>query len=195
MLPTVLLVDDDRNVIEGLRRALRREPWEILEAGDALAALRVMATRPVEVVVTDQAMPDMSGALFLERVRKEYPETVRIMLTGYGSLDLARRAINDGGVFRFYTKPCNAAELAAAIRAGLEHRTCLVEGQRALRASRGQGPVGEARGAPGAGGEPVFVGDVAPARSTESAEIRAEVDAIRRSRTAQPESARPAGRS
>ena len=140
----ILLVDDDANLRDSLCRGLRHEPYEILTADGALAALKLLAARPVDVVVSDQAMPDMSGALLLERVCKEYPDTIRIMLTGHASLELARRAINDGQVYRFFTKPCSTVELAIAIRQGLQHRALLVEGRRLLHTVRRQSAALEA---------------------------------------------------
>jgi DNA-binding NtrC family response regulator len=138
MRPTVLLVDDDPSLRDGLRRALFREPWEILVAGSGPEALRLLDRRPVDVVVSDQAMPEMSGLQFLSTVCQEHPDTIRIMLTGHGSLDLARRAINDGQVYRFFTKPCDPEDLKAAIRQGLEQRALLLESRRLLHTVRRQ---------------------------------------------------------
>ena len=86
MRRTVLLVDDEKNVRSALRRALRHESCEILEAESAAEALRLLESRPVAVVVSDESMPGMSGTELLARVRAEYPETFRIILTGHASL-------------------------------------------------------------------------------------------------------------
>jgi two-component system, probable response regulator PhcQ len=136
--PTVLLVDDDPNVCDGLRRAFHREPWEVVAAGGAPDALEILAARPVDVVIADQAMPDMSGLSLLTRVCTEHPETIRMMLTGHGSLDLARRAITDGHVSRFFTKPCDPEDLKVAIRQSLEQRALLMESRRLLPTVRRQ---------------------------------------------------------
>lgn len=144
--PTVLLVDDDPNLRDGLRRAFHREPWEIVVAGCGLDALKLLASRPVDVVISDQAMPDMSGLLFLTRVCKEYPDKIRIMLTGHGSLDLARRAINDGQVYRFFVKPCESEDLKVAIRQGLEQHALVMESRRLLHTVRRQSLAMEALG-------------------------------------------------
>ncbi len=151
MSHTVLLVDDEPHLLASLRRGLRTEPYEILCVANGIEGLDVLKTRPIDVIVSDQAMPDMSGALFLERVCKEYPDTIRIMLTGHASLDLARRAINEGQVYRFFTKPCSTVELAMAIRQGLQHRALLLESRRLLHTVRRQSVAlaeleGEARG-------------------------------------------------
>jgi DNA-binding NtrC family response regulator len=125
---TVLLVDDDANLLTALRRALHAEPYEVLLAGTADAALWLLASRSVDVLVTDQHMPGMSGAEFLARVRAEHPQVVSLMLTGHGDLATAMQAINAGEVYRFFTKPCDVAALAAAIRQGLQLRASLRQG-------------------------------------------------------------------
>ena len=119
---TVLLVDDDAHLLAALRRALHNEPYELLDAASPGAALWVLATRHVDVLVTDEQMPGMSGTEFLTRVRAEFPHVISIMLTGHADLRTAMRAINSGEVYRFFTKPCDAASLAVAIRHALERR-------------------------------------------------------------------------
>jgi two-component system, probable response regulator PhcQ len=114
--PTVLLVDDDLEILEMFGRILRREPYHVELAAGARAAFRILAVRPVSVVVSDEQMPGMPGTEFLARLQAEHPETVRIMLTGKASLEIAQRAINDGQVFRFLTKPIEARDLTRTIR-------------------------------------------------------------------------------
>ena len=123
--PTVLLVDDEANVLDGLRRALYREPWHLVLAASAAEALQVLATRPIDVVVSDQAMPGMTGLELLARVSQEHPATIRIMLTGHATLDLARRALAERQVTRFFTKPCNSEDLTLAIQQALEQRAAM----------------------------------------------------------------------
>jgi DNA-binding NtrC family response regulator len=113
---TVLLVDDDLDILEMFGRLLKREPYHVELAAGAQAALRILDVRPVSVIVADQRMPGMPGTELLARLQGEYPETVRVMLTGQASLEVAQRAINDGQVFRFLTKPIEAATLIRTIR-------------------------------------------------------------------------------
>lgn len=122
MRPTVLLVDDDANLLDGLCRALRREPYDIVTASSAEEALEILSDRPVDVVVSDEVMPGMSGTVFLHEVRTRYPDTVRFMLTGKASLDSAVSAINNGGVTRYFIKPCDLTDLAISIRLGLQQQ-------------------------------------------------------------------------
>ena len=138
MIPQVLLVDDDPLVLEGLRRALRKEPYAIHCATSAEQALAMLATQHIDLIVSDERMPGMKGNQLLQVVREKYPSTMRIMLSGHPSLDVALRAINSGEVFRLFTKPCNEIELALGIRGALSHRTLLEQSQRLLRAARKQ---------------------------------------------------------
>jgi DNA-binding NtrC family response regulator len=141
MRHTVLLVDDDVSVLSGLRRALHREPYEVLVAESADAALARLAAFPVDVVISDESMPGMLGTELLAQSRIRYPETVRILLTGHSSLDVAIRAINEGEVYRFFTKPCNPVELAVTIRQALQQRELLRGSRRLLHAVRRQSAV------------------------------------------------------
>lgn len=112
----ILLVDDEERVTSGLRRNLRRT-FEIETCNDPEAALDLVAGQeePFSVVVSDYQMPGINGIDFLARVRNLAPETVRIMLTGQADLDASMRAVNEGEVFRFLTKPCPSDTLAAAL--------------------------------------------------------------------------------
>jgi DNA-binding NtrC family response regulator len=131
-------VDDDPNVLNALRRALRGEPYRVLTADGASAAFVLLEKEPIDLVVSDHEMPGTPGTAFVGRVRTAYPDVVRFMLTGRGSLDVAIRATNEGGVSRFFTKPCNPVELAIAIREGLKQQQLLRESRRLLRTVRQQ---------------------------------------------------------
>ena len=149
MKHTVLLVDDDRELLDGLRRTLHREPYDLLLAASAGEALTLLAGRLVDVVVSDEGMPGMSGTEFLARLQTEYPDTIRIMLTGQASLALAVRAINQGHVYRFFTKPCNAIEIGIALRQALQQRELVRKSRRLLDTVRRQSAVLAEREAPG----------------------------------------------
>lgn len=128
---TVLCVDDEPNVLEGLSLHLRRR-YEVATATSAEHALAWMAEgNPVGIVISDMRMPDMDGATFLAKARQYAPDAVRILLTGYAELDAAIRAINDGRIFRFLTKPCPPQELMSVVAAA-EEQYRLVTGERIL---------------------------------------------------------------
>lgn len=115
-LATVLFVDDEHALLEAVRITLRREPYQLITASSALEALALLARQPVTVVVSDEQMPGMSGSQFLAEVRRLHPDTIRIILTGQASMAAAIRAINDGEIYRFLSKPCSPTELANTIR-------------------------------------------------------------------------------
>jgi two-component system probable response regulator PhcQ len=137
---TVLLVDDDAQLLASLRRALRAEPYTLVVAESPAEALRLLASLPVDVVLTDQRMPGMSGAEFLARVRAQYPHVISIMLTGHADLATAIRAINAGEVYRLFTKPCDVGTLAVAIRQALQHRELVHQTRRLLDTLRRDAP-------------------------------------------------------
>ncbi len=116
----VLLVDDDPNLLRGICRALRGQPFRILTARSADEAFAVVKSHPIGVVVTDERMPGKSGTELLAWIAQQCPEIVRIVLTGHTTPETTMRAINEGRVFRFFSKPCNPVELAMAISDGLE---------------------------------------------------------------------------
>lgn len=112
----VLFVDDDREILELFRHMLRRESYAVEVARTSTSAFDVLASRRVSVVVADEGMPGMSGTELLARIQLEYPEVIRVMVTGQASVEVAMRAINEGNVFRFLTKPVCTAELIATLR-------------------------------------------------------------------------------
>jgi response regulator RpfG family c-di-GMP phosphodiesterase len=134
---TVLLVDDDTNLLHGLTRALRRQPYQLYTAQSGDEATWVLKAHDIDVIVTDEKMPGMSGCDLLAWVAKNYPEIVRILLTGYATTESAIRAVNKGGVYQIFTKPCRDVHLAIAIRKALEQRD-LLKGNLRLRELRRQ---------------------------------------------------------
>ena len=113
---TLLIVDDEPSILNALTRLLRREGYEILTANSPLKALELLASHNVQVVVSDHRMPELSGIEFLSRVRKLYPDTVRIILTGFTDFDSVADSINRGAVYKFLTKPWDDDHLREAIR-------------------------------------------------------------------------------
>ena len=137
----VLFVDDEPHVTDSLRRALRKEPYDVLSAHSADEALRVLARESVDVVVSDEKMPGMPGSEFLARVCKLYPETIRIILTGQASIEAAIRAINEGEIYRFLTKPCNEVDLAFTIRQALQLKDLMVISRRLWEKTKRQSSI------------------------------------------------------
>jgi two-component system, probable response regulator PhcQ len=133
MRDVILIVDDEPNVLAALKRALIDEPCEIYSAASGAEGLEILKKGGIKVVVSDEKMPAMSGTEFLTCVKEYYPEVVRIMLTGYASLDAAMKAVNQGEIYRFFSKPWNETELRLSIRAGLEKYNLEAENKRLLR--------------------------------------------------------------
>ncbi len=123
MEDVVLLVDDDINILRSLARLLRNQPYRLYTASSGEEALLILKSRDVDVVVTDEQMPGMRGGDLLAWIAANRPEIVSIVLTGRPTVDDAIRAINEGAVYQYFTKPCNPARLATAILKALEHRS------------------------------------------------------------------------
>ena len=132
--PSLLLVDDEPAVLTALRRTLRRDGYELTVAGSGEEALAVLADREVDLIIADLDMPGMSGVELLWRARAASPTTVRMILTGRGSLDSAQRAINEGEVYRYLTKPWHDLELREAVRGALARRLASAPTEEAARA-------------------------------------------------------------
>ncbi len=116
----VLLVDDEDRVLQGYRRTLRKQ-FDIATAHGGTEALAEMeANGPYAVVVSDFRMPGMDGVELLTEVRRQSPDTIRMMLTGQADMNAIIAAINEGDVFRFMTKPCPSETLAASLETGIE---------------------------------------------------------------------------
>ena len=123
----ILFVDDEERILRSLAMQFRRH-YEVLTESDPWRALERLKTERIQVLVSDQRMPQMSGAELLAQARERYPETLRILLTGYSDLDAAVDALNDGGIFRYLTKPWNPQEMAFTLRQAAEIASVLLLG-------------------------------------------------------------------
>lgn len=116
----ILFVDDDPNILQGYKRALRKE-FDIHIAEGGREGLNILqAENDFAVIVSDMRMPGMDGIQFLKYVKKLAPDSVRMMLTGNADQQTAMDAVNEGSIFRFMTKPCEPETFAAALNAGIE---------------------------------------------------------------------------
>lgn len=118
---TILFVDDESRVLKSIKRGLIGEPYSCLFALSGAEALEIMASQPVQVIVTDMRMPEMNGLELLREVRKRHPETIRMVLSGYAQTNTVLAAVNEGSVYRYITKPWRLEEdLKAGINDALE---------------------------------------------------------------------------
>jgi putative nucleotidyltransferase with HDIG domain len=135
---TVLFVDDEVNILKALQRMLRCEDMKVLTASRGSEALDLLQKQPAQVVVTDQRMPEMTGVDLLAAVRERWPDTVRMMLTGYTEMGIAVEAINRGEIFRLITKPWNDDELRATLRQAFDQHALKGEIRRLNQVTREQ---------------------------------------------------------
>ena len=125
----ILLVDDDPDLLQGLARILKRD-FAVETTMSGKAALELVATQeqPFAAVIADMSMPVMNGIQLLQRMEHASPDTIRLMLTGHAEVAVAKKAVNDGHIFRFLTKPCPPANLVRALQDAVqEHRRILNE--------------------------------------------------------------------
>ena len=127
---TLLLVDDEENILSSLRRLLRRDGYTILTASGGKAGLELMATHPVDVIVSDQRMPGMTGVEFLQKAKQMDPDSVRMVLSGYTDLQSVTDAINEGDIYKFLTKPWDDAMLRANINEAFQRKLLSDENRR-----------------------------------------------------------------
>lgn len=126
----ILLVDDEPAVLQGYQRLLRGDFVTETAVGGAGALIAMQTTGPYAVVVSDMRMPQMDGAELLAKIKALAPDTVRIMLTGNSDVQTAVKAVNEGNIFRFLTKPCDKDLLATTLTAALlQHRLVTAEKQ------------------------------------------------------------------
>ncbi len=111
---TILYVDDEVNNLISFRATFRRE-YKILTAQDGREGLDVLNENEVQLVLSDQRMPGMTGVEFLEVVNHQFPETVRMIITGFSDIDAVIGSINKGGVFRYIAKPWDEREMRMTI--------------------------------------------------------------------------------
>jgi diguanylate cyclase (GGDEF)-like protein/PAS domain S-box-containing protein len=130
---TLLLVDDEQSILTALVRQLRRDDYHILSTTSPRQALELLATHPVGVIVCDARMPEMSGIELLRRIKRLYPDIVRIMLSGYVAMDSLTDAINEGAVHKFIAKPWIDGVLRQHIAESFRHHEMGSESDRLAR--------------------------------------------------------------
>ena len=116
----VLCVDDEQNILRAIKRALFSLDVDLTLADSGEKALAVMKEKPIHVVISDMKMPGMTGAELLEQVAAHYPDTFRVVLTGFADIDATIKAVNQGRIHRYLQKPWDNQELINTIEEGLE---------------------------------------------------------------------------
>lgn len=131
----ILLVDDEPNVLKALKRVFFEENYLVDTASSGLEAMELLAAKPYHLIISDHRMPHMNGAELLSRIRNTYPDTIRIMLTGYADTQAVMGAVKDGAVYRFILKPWNDDDLRVTVSLALEQYD-LIQKNRALEAEK-----------------------------------------------------------
>ncbi|MBI2470862.1 MAG: response regulator [Planctomycetes bacterium] len=117
----ILIVDDEENILNTLERLLEDEGYKLFFANSGNKGLEIIRREDIQLIISDHRMPGMDGLKFLNETKKISPDTIRVMLTGYADVETAIKAINEGEVYRFITKPWNNIELLNIIKQGVEY--------------------------------------------------------------------------
>jgi len=115
----LLVVDDEVEILKAIQRQFRRK-YRVLSANNASLALETLAQENVQVIISDQRMPEITGTQLLEKVKNKYPDAVRIILTGYSDIKAVIDSINQGNVYRYLTKPWDTDELEYVVDKAFE---------------------------------------------------------------------------
>lgn len=125
----LLLIDDEPDILKALRRQFRQH-YTIYMANSATEGYAIMTQVPIQVIISDQRMPGMSGVEFFDQVKNEFPDAIRLLLTGYADIHSVIAAINDGHVFRYIAKPWNPEELDTIVGEAFVKHDLIVENRR-----------------------------------------------------------------
>jgi response regulator RpfG family c-di-GMP phosphodiesterase len=116
----ILLVDDESEILFSLRGLLRTE-FDVHTAESGAEALEILNRQSIHAIMSDQRMPNMTGVELLRRAKEERPEAVRMVFTGYADIKAVIDAVNEGGIYRYLTKPWDPDELVAALRQACDY--------------------------------------------------------------------------
>ncbi len=119
---TLLFVDDEENILRSLKRLFRPLRYRVLTASSAALGLEVFEQEEIDLVISDMRMPEMDGAAFLKAVAARWPDTVRILLTGYADMESTIRAVNEGNIYRYVSKPWEEHDLCSTVKQALAQK-------------------------------------------------------------------------
>lgn len=122
----ILVVDDEPDVVQSVKDLLRLD-YTVHGATSAQGGMQILEEHPIDVIMTDQRMPEMTGVEFLKKVRGPHPDATRLLFTGYADISAVIAAINQGNVYRYITKPWDPDELQTIIREACERHDLIVQ--------------------------------------------------------------------
>jgi signal transduction histidine kinase len=125
----LLFIDDEEEILKALRRQFRRD-YEVFTARSAEEGYRILLENPVQVVISDQRMPGMNGSEFFGKVKNEFPDVIRLLLTGYADVQAVIAAINEGNIFRYVMKPWDPVELSTIVREAFSRYALVMQNRR-----------------------------------------------------------------
>ena len=131
----LLVVDDEVEIQNSLRRQFRRI-CNVHTATSAAEGMQILAQVPIHAIISDQRMPQVTGSEFLKQVKGEYPDAIRLLLTGYADIQAVIESINQGQIYRYITKPWDATELETIVREAFDRHDLIVENRRLVDALR-----------------------------------------------------------
>ncbi len=119
---TLLFVDDEENILRSLKRLFRPLHYRIFTASGGALGLEVFEEEQIDLVISDMRMPAMDGAAFLKQVAARWPDAIRILLTGYADMESTIRAVNEGHIYRYVSKPWQEHDLILCVKQALERK-------------------------------------------------------------------------
>jgi response regulator RpfG family c-di-GMP phosphodiesterase len=120
--PKILLVDDEKSILDSLYRFCRQRKWDAFRANGGAGGLELLATEKVDVIISDMRMPNMDGADFLTKSIALAPNAIRILLTGYADMEAVISAINDAKIYNYLNKPWDDSMLESVIHSALDFK-------------------------------------------------------------------------
>lgn len=135
---TLLFVDDEPSILSALRRLFRPQGYRILIAESGAAGLAILEQDSVDLIISDMRMPEMDGATFLKQVRARWPNTMRILLTGYADVTSTVAAINEGEIYRYISKPWDDTEILKIVADALDRQKLESENRRLTALTQAQ---------------------------------------------------------
>jgi response regulator RpfG family c-di-GMP phosphodiesterase len=130
VMPALLFVDDEPNILSSLRRLFRQHSYKIFIANGGQEGLEILEKETIDLVISDMRMPVMDGAVFLTHVKARWPDTIRLLLTGYADIQSTIDAINRGEIYRYITKPWNDNDIVLVVKQALERKALEIEKRR-----------------------------------------------------------------
>ncbi len=120
--PKILLVDDEKSILDALYRFCRQRKWEAFRANSGAEGLELLDSKTVDVIVSDMRMPNMDGAEFLAKARDKAPDAVRVLLTGYADMEAVISAVNHAKIYNYLNKPWDDNMLESVINSALDFK-------------------------------------------------------------------------